>query len=157
MLGGGRGVVAAAERAAGSAQAQVNPGRSDLETFLAAARARLHGADGFQVAAGRGHRMRGVASAFDVGLGPVIAGRHLLVPMAILVLVGDAGGLSRNALLLHGALRRLAGAVVRREGFGINPVDPVGPAAVMLDDLVGDSGHASLLLRLAAVGSGERI
>src|SRR5215472_7420031 len=41
--------------AAGAAQAQVHPRRAQLEALLAAARARLHGADRFEMAAGLAH------------------------------------------------------------------------------------------------------
>src|SRR5262249_48101432 len=80
-------------------------------------------------------------SALDVGLGPIGARRPFVVPTTILVLVRDGRALSRHDLFLGRAFRRLAREVVGGEGLGEYPVDPVGPAAVVLDDLVGDLGH----------------
>src|SRR5258705_4080264 len=83
--------------------------------------------------------------AFDVGLGSVTAWRHFIVPATILVLVRDAGRLSRNHLLLRCALRRFASQVVGREGLGEHGTHAVSPTAVMFDDLIGDLAHLSLL------------
>src|SRR6202034_2182121 len=57
VLGGGAvlGIVTAADVAAGAAQPQVHPAVTELETFLAAAAARLVGADEVQVMAACGH------------------------------------------------------------------------------------------------------
>src|SRR6202030_3838755 len=84
-------------------------------------------------------------SALDVGLGSVTSPRHFVVPSAILVLVRDARRVSRDDLLLRRALGRFACHVVGREGLGEPPIDPIGPTAVVLDDLICDLGHASLL------------
>jgi hypothetical protein len=48
----------------------------------------------------------------DVGFGSIIAFRQFVVPMTILVLIGDAGRVSRHDLFLRGALRRFTGHVV---------------------------------------------
>src|ERR1700704_2055854 len=85
-------------------------------------------------------------SALDVGLGTIGAFRDLAVPLTLVVLIRDAGRAARHLLLAGGALRRPAGQVVRGISLGEHPVDPVGPAAVMLDDLIGDLGHVSLLV-----------
>src|SRR5215213_5661443 len=65
--------------------------------------------------------------------------------MSVLVLVGDARGFSRHTLSPSRALRRIACLVVRREGLREDPVSPISPTAVVLDNLVGDRGHVSLL------------
>src|SRR5918993_4405885 len=65
--------------------------------------------------------------------------------MSVLVLVGDARGFSRHALFPSRPLRRIACLVVRREGLREDPVSPISPTAVVLDNLVGDRGHVSLL------------
>src|SRR3984893_15785822 len=98
------------------------------------------------VGAGADLRLR-LPSALDVGLGSIIAGRHFVVPTTILVLVRDARRVSPNDLFFRCALRPSAGHVVGREGLGEHPIDPVGPTAVMFDDLIGDLGHVSLLTR----------
>src|ERR1700734_1175658 len=85
------------------------------------------------------------ASALDVGLRPVGAGGQLLVPPPVGVFPRDGPGFARYVLFAGGALRRLAGEVVGREGLGEDAVDLVGPAAVVLDDMVGDLGHGSRL------------
>src|ERR1700722_13499547 len=69
--------------------------------------------------------------------------------MAALILVCDASGRSWDDLLPGGTLCRFARQIVGSEGFREYSIDPVGPAAVMLDNLVGDLGHASLLMRMA--------
>ena len=66
----------------------------------------------------RGNKQR---SSLDVGLGPVVARRDLIVPPAALVLVGDAGGDTRHHLLAGGPLRRLAGEVVAGSFFAYPP------------------------------------
>src|SRR5215208_850176 len=65
--------------------------------------------------------------------------------MSVLVLVGDARGFSRHTLSPSRALRRIACLVVRREGLREDPVSPISPTTVVLDNLVGDRGHVSLL------------
>src|ERR671912_1437954 len=65
--------------------------------------------------------------------------------MSVLVLVGDARGFSRYAFPPSRPPRRIACLVVRREGLREDPVNPVSPTAVVLDNLVGDRGHVSLL------------
>src|SRR6185312_11677083 len=77
----------------------------------------------------------------DVGVGPVAAGRRLDMPAALLVLVFDDLGVARHHLLGRRDFRRAARLLMRREGLGIDALDPVGPAAVVLDDLVGDVAH----------------
>src|SRR6266568_2177001 len=88
------------------------------------------------------HGTEALRSALDVGLGSIIAWRHFVVPTAVLVLVLDAGRDPRYDLFLGRALGRLAGQVVGREGLGEHPIDAVGPTAVVLDDFIGDLGHA---------------
>src|SRR2546430_2568323 len=85
-------------------------------------------------------------SALDVGLGSIVACRHFIVPATILVLIRDVRRVSWDDLFLRCALRRSAGHVVGRKGLGEPPINPVRPTAVMFDDLIGDLGHASLLM-----------
>src|ERR1700704_2347584 len=94
-------------------------------------------------------------STLDVGLGSIVAGRHFVVPATILVLVRDARRFSGHDLFLRRALRRPAGHVVGGKGLGEDPVHPIGPTAVMLDDLIGDLGHLSLLTPMNASSSTE--
>src|SRR5262249_21246546 len=89
------------------------------------------------------------SSALDLGLWPVVACRHLGVPMAVLVLVDDDGVGIGDALLLRRALRRAPRRVARAIGFRIAAVDLVSPTAVMLDDAIGDLAHATLLAAIA--------
>src|SRR6266516_3512675 len=63
------------------------------------------------------------------------------MPVPILVFVGNARCISRDNLFARSALRRAAGHVVARERLGEHAVYPIGPAAVMLDDFIGDLRH----------------
>src|SRR3984885_10133621 len=78
------------------------------------------------------------ASALDVGFRPIGAGGQLLVPPPVGVFPRDGPGFARHVLFAGGALRGLAGEVVGREWLGEDAVDLVGPAAVMIDDMIGD-------------------
>src|SRR3954447_23444218 len=73
------------------------------------------------------------------------------MPFAVLVLVLDDLGVTRQSLLRG---RRPCGReclLVRREGFGKRTIDFVSPAAVVLDDLICDMRHGNhLRLRLPA-------
>src|SRR5580692_8132916 len=82
--------------------------------------------------------------AFDVGLRPVVALDHFLVPAATGVFPGDAGLVAGRTLLTGGAQGGFAGVVVAAEGLRIDAVYPIGPATVVLDNLIGDLGHARL-------------
>src|SRR5205085_6682988 len=85
-------------------------------------------------------------SALDVGLRPIIACRYFVMPTTSSVFVRDAHRLARNDLFLRCALGRSAGHVVGWKGLGEHAVHPVGPTAVVLDDLINDLGHGSLLI-----------
>jgi len=76
-----------------------------------------------------------------VGGGAVVAGRQLVAPAAAVVLVRDAGVLAGHPLLAGRALGGVQGLVVGAEGLGEHRAHLVGPAAVVLDDGVGDVGH----------------
>src|SRR6266404_1705203 len=92
-------------------------------------------------------REGGVAAlgcVLDVGLGAVAAGGGFAVPFAVRRLVFDRLGAAGNALLGGGALGGGKRCGMGREGFRKHAVDGVGPAAVMLNDLVGDEGHDEL-------------
>src|SRR5215831_11899506 len=80
-------------------------------------------------------------SILDVGLRPIIALGDLVVPMTVLVFVGNGGGLSGDDLLRRRALRRPPRHVVARKRLGKDVADSIGPAPVVLDDLVGDLAH----------------
>src|ERR1700721_3139613 len=80
----------------------------------------------------------------DVGVGTVAAGGGFGVPLAVGGLVLDRLGTAGHALLGGGALGGGECCGMGREGFRKNAVDGVGPAAVMLNDLVGDVGHREL-------------
>src|SRR5262249_54705427 len=79
--------------------------------------------------------------AFDVRVRTVAAGRGLGVPLPVRSLVLDHLGAAGRALLGGGAPRGGEGRGMRPERFGKNAVDGIGPAAVVLDDLVGDVAH----------------
>src|SRR6266567_5314559 len=119
----------AAGSGAGSSRSWASPAGADGPGRSAMLPADDHGTEAFR-------------SALDVGLGPIIAWRHFVVPTAVLVLVLDAGRVPRYDLFLGRALRRSAGQVVGREGLGEHPIDAVGPTAVVLDDFIGNLGHA---------------
>src|SRR5579863_2859556 len=91
-------------------------------------------------------------STFDVGDRAVVALGDLVPPAAASVLVHDSGGLARHALLARGALGRPARGVVGGKSLGIDAVGAIGPAAVVLDDLIGDLAHAWPLL-IAVAGA----
>src|SRR5262249_40652649 len=90
-------------------------------------------------------------SPLHFGVGAVVALRHFGVPAPLPVLPGNAGGGAGHHLLMRGALRRLPRQVVGRKGLGINPVHPIGPAAVVLDDFIGDLTHGLLLPLLLVI------
>src|ERR1700746_88466 len=74
----------------------------------------------------------------DIGLGTIDAGGGFGVPFAVRSLVFDDFGASRRALFLGGALGSGECRGMGRKTFRKYAVDGVGPAAVVLDDLVGD-------------------
>jgi hypothetical protein len=69
----------------------------------------------------------------NVGFGTIVALVDLLAPAARGVFVDDPDGFAGDALLAGRALGGRAGGVVGRERLGIDAVDPVGPAAIVLD------------------------
>ena len=98
--------------------------------------------------------LRGGFSAFAVrtplsryiGIGPVFARRQFVVPMAILVFVRNHGCLSGQDLFSRRALRGFAGRIVTWKRLRKDAVETVSPAAIVFDDLIGDLGHATLLI-----------
>src|SRR5262249_22525648 len=86
-------------------------------------------------------------SAGDLGLRPVGAVGELLVHHALGVLIDDAVGVAGDALLPRGPAGGGEGGVVAREGLGIAALDPIGPAAVVLDDLILQVRHGGSSLR----------
>jgi hypothetical protein len=87
--------------------------------------------------------------ALDFGLGPIVAARDFLVPFAVRVFPGNGAGLARHVLFGGGAQRRAARRIVRGECLGKNAVELIGPAAVMLDDVIDDLGHGAELLHVS--------
>jgi len=74
----------------------------------------------------------------DLGVGPIVAPRHLLVPFALFVFPGNAARLPRHVLFGGGALRRAARGVMGGESLGKNAVDLIGPAVIMLVNAIND-------------------
>ena len=62
--------------------------------------------------------------------------RQLVVPAAVLVLVRDAGRISWDALLCRGVLGSSAGRIVAWRSLRDDPVNAIGPTAIMLNDFV---------------------
>ena len=89
--------------------------------------------------------------ALDVGLGPIATWRRFVVPTTTFVFVRNIRCVSRNDLLVRRAIRRLASQVMRWKGFGKHPVDAIGPTTVMLDNLVNNLGHISLLMLMGGL------
>ena len=63
------------------------------------------------------------------------------VPLALLVLELDDLGVAGDRLLGGGSLRGRQRVGMGREGLRKHAIDLVGPAAIVLDDLIGDFGH----------------
>src|SRR4051794_13080555 len=77
----------------------------------------------------------------DIGLRAVAAGGGLGVPLAVGRLVFDGFSTPGHALLGRGALGSRKRGGVARKGFRECAFDGISPAAIMLDDFVGDMGH----------------
>src|SRR5437764_5966227 len=86
-------------------------------------------------------RMARSALYFDVG--PIVAARYFLMPVAARVFPGNGAGFARHVLFRGGALRCVPGRFVRRKCFGKRAVDLISPAAVVLDDAINDLGHGA--------------
>src|SRR5205823_12319735 len=80
--------------------------------------------------------------ALYLGVGPVVAARYFLMPLAAWGFPGNGAGFARHMLFRGGALRRAPGRLMRWECFGKRAVDLIGPAAVVLDDVINDLGHS---------------
>src|SRR6185312_14655520 len=100
----------------------------------------------------RGHRVSaldretgrprpGSLLTLHLGVGAVVALVQLLMPDAAFVFPADRRLVAGDALLAGGAAGGRLGGVVAAIGLGIDAVDPVGPAAVVLDELVDDLDH----------------
>src|ERR1700731_4065537 len=94
-----------------------------------------------QLARGLGNNL---GLVLDIGLGTVAAGGGFGVPSAVGGFVFDRLGSAGHALLGGGAPGGGQRRGVVRKRLGKHPVDGIGPAAVMLNDLVGDVGHELL-------------
>src|SRR3954465_2774007 len=73
----------------------------------------------------------------------VSATDRLGVPLAFLVLILDIFDIARDFLLLGSQLRGSERLSMSRESFRKHAVDFIGPAAVMLDNLVDDVRHCT--------------
>ena len=87
---------------------------------------------------------------FDFGLGSIRSRIELLVPGTVLGLIFDADRFARHALLAGRTLGRCERRVVTREGLREGAPRLVCPAILVLDDLVDDLRHRSLLASLIA-------
>src|ERR1700761_3445327 len=83
----------------------------------------------------------------NVRIGTIIAGDGLGEPFAVGGLIFDRLRPSRHTLLGGRAPRSGKGLGVAREALREHPVIGIGPAAVVLDDLVGDMAHRELASR----------
>src|SRR3954466_12445116 len=77
----------------------------------------------------------------DVGLGTIAAGCGFGVPLAVGRLVFDGFSTPGHALLGGGPLCSRKRGGMARKGFRECAFDGISPAAIMLDDFVGDMGH----------------
>src|SRR5712691_4887062 len=77
----------------------------------------------------------------DIGLGTVAASGRFGVPFAVGGLIFDRLGTAGHALFGGGALGSAKRCGMGRERLRKHAIHGVGPAAVMLNDLVGDVGH----------------
>src|SRR4029077_19940115 len=80
----------------------------------------------------------------DVGLRPVGAGGELAVPFARGVLIFDPLGGAGDLLLGSGNLGSRDRIRTGGEGLRVGGPHLIGPAPVVLDDLIGDPAHGSL-------------
>src|ERR1700676_3638031 len=95
-------------------------------------------------------RVAALRFVLDIGLGTVAAGGGLGVPFAVGGLVFDCLGAARHALLGGGAFGGGKRLGMGREAFRKHAIHRVGPAAVMLDDLVSHMAHGELAFAGAA-------
>src|SRR5579863_6157990 len=81
---------------------------------------------------------------FDIGLWAVAAGGSFGVPLAVGGFILDRFGTPRHALFVGGAPGGGQRGCMCREAFRKHTVDGIGPAAIVLDDLVNDMAHRKL-------------
>ena len=79
----------------------------------------------------------------DDGVRAVSAAGGFRVPLALVILVFDGFRVAGDLLLLGGRLRGCERLGMGWEGFRKHGVNLIGPAAVVLDDLVGDIRHVT--------------
>jgi hypothetical protein len=79
----------------------------------------------------------------DDGVRAVSAAGGFRVPLALVILVLDGFRVARDFLLLGGGLRGCERLGMGLECFRKYAVDFIGPAAVVLDDLLGDIRHGT--------------
>src|SRR5262245_60989316 len=84
-----------------------------------------------------------LALTLHIRLRPVGPLGLFLLPFSPIVLVEDGGVLAGDALLAGGKFRGPSGGVMAGKGLGVGSANAVGPAAVVLDDLVGQLRHGS--------------
>src|SRR3984893_2931631 len=91
----------------------------------------------------RGLGRDGSILVLDDGVRAVSAAGGFRVPLALVILVLDGFRVAGDFLLLGGRLGGRERLGVGRERFRKYAVDFIGPAAVVLDDLVGDIRHGT--------------
>src|ERR1700679_2960019 len=89
-------------------------------------------------------RVAALPLVLDIGLGTVAAGGGLGMPLAVGGLVFDRLGAARHPLLSGGAFGGGKRLGMGRKAFRKHAIHGIGPAAVMLDDLVGHMAHWEL-------------
>jgi hypothetical protein len=78
---------------------------------------------------------------FDDGVRAVSPTGGFRVPLTLVILVLDSFRVAGNFLLLGRCPRGYERLGVGRERLRKHAIDLIGPAAVVLDDLIGDIGH----------------
>src|ERR1700733_8617550 len=97
-------------------------------------------------------RLATLPLVLDIGLRTGRAGGGFGMPLAVGGLVFDRLGAARHALLGGGAFGGGKGLGMGRKAFRKHAVHGVGPAAVMLDDLVSHMAHGELAFAGAVTG-----
>src|SRR5262249_31628410 len=77
----------------------------------------------------------------DDGVGAVSAAGGFRVPRALVILILDGFRVAGDFLLLRGRPSGGECLGMSREGFRKHAVDSIGPATLVLDNLVGDVRH----------------
>src|SRR5215471_5992053 len=95
------------------------------------------------MAVGKGAGPKSSIFVLDDGVWAVSAAGSFRVPLALLILVLDGFRVAGNFLLLGSRPRGGECLGMGRKGFGKHAVDLIGPAAVVLDNLISDVRHGT--------------